>query len=346
MWSLQECTTHLHEYLRDHKENRCLDKGFYHPELMNYPDLQLIKETTDKLSLEELWIRSGALTGAGVQGSDYLLANKIHDTLIASTAEVDICPLIGKMATRWDGADLMVPIVVDGTYVPQKTAGGGKAPEQEAQIIQAQLTPQTYTINMNIAEDLVEDNAVDLIKILVQNAGQACAKKASSMALAVMIAGADGDGDLNTGAGSADETTWAQILAGYASNGDDGFISNTMIITPEAWRHTVGATAAALPGLTTPLPQADVYDFKLVTLDTIMYTDPQLHDSADALGAAMTACITLIFDRNNSMLTGRKRWLQLENFSDPKQDLAGAVVSFRQDSVTLYKDAICKITEA
>ena len=63
-------------------------------------------------------------------------------------------------------------------------------------------------------------------------------------------------------------------------------------------------------------------------------------------GTAMTDCITMVFDRGSALLTGRKHWLKLENYSHPIEDLSGAVVSARQDSVTLYDDSICKITEA
>jgi len=44
-------------------------------------------------------------------------------------------------------------------------------------------------------------------------------------------------------------------------------------------------------------------------------------------------------------LTGRKRWLRIDNYAHPIDDLAGAVVSARQDSVTLHDDAIYVLTE-
>ena len=38
--------------------------------------------------------------------------------------------------------------------------------------------------------------------------------------------------------------------------------------------------------------------------------------------------------------------LRIENYSDPVRDLVGATITCRQDSVTVYNDSICKITEA
>ena len=61
--------------------------------------------------------------------------------------------------------------------------------------------------------------------------------------------------------------------------------------------------------------------------------------------AAMTACKTIVFDRNNALFTGRKTWMRIENYSDPVRDLAGAVIRCRQDSVSLQNDCVYVLTE-
>ncbi len=61
---------------------------------------------------------------------------------------------------------------------------------------------------------------------------------------------------------------------------------------------------------------------------------------------AMTGCISVIFDKDYALLTGRKRWLRIEKYSDPIRDLIGATVTARQDSVTVYNDSIYVLTEA
>jgi len=75
-----------------------------------------------------------------------------------------------------------------------------------------------------------------------------------------------------------------------------------------------------------------------------MCTHDTLHLATDAEGV-FTDCVTLIFDRDNALVTGRKRWMEIKNYGDPVSDLAGAVVSCRQDSVTTYNDAIAVLTE-
>jgi len=61
---------------------------------------------------------------------------------------------------------------------------------------------------------------------------------------------------------------------------------------------------------------------------------------------AGTSCETLVFDKDYALLSGRKRWLRIENYSDPIRDLVGATVTARQDSVTIYNDACANITES
>jgi hypothetical protein len=64
----------------------------------------------------------------------------------------------------------------------------------------------------------------------------------------------------------------------------------------------------------------------------------------DLLGAA-DHLQTIVFNRQNALLTARKRWLQVENIFDAPTDIENIVVSFRQDSTTLYKDAQALVTE-
>jgi len=340
----------------------CLDQGFYHPEHVTKEqvpasiyyglkpaDQAEIKETLDTLSLAELLGKTSTVTG-----STYLVAAKLHDTLIYVARQDDICPLIGYVTSKWEGGDLTVQIAKDGTYVPRPFASGAKIPELNVQLVQATLSPVAYGIPILAGEDLIEDEQYGIVQWHVEKAARACGKQSSDLALAVLKGGADGDGILNSiTTATLDTTIAAEILHALDDLGEDQMIGNTMVITPEAWEHTVGtqeiaggAAGDVSAHLTTFKPPAPDYNLTYSGLDTLFNASPQLHDSADAEGAAFTTCVTLVFDRNNSILTGRKRWLEIKDYSDPVEDIAGAVVSYRQDSVTLYKDAICVITEA
>jgi hypothetical protein len=153
---------------------------------------------------------------------------------------------------------------------------------------------------------------------------------------------------LNSSAADAAETKFSgsagkDITSAVRAVGDDEWVANTIVCTPEAYWHSIG-TYVSTVGWSTPANP--LFNMKLQDLDVLKNTNDCLHASTDAKGATMTGCITLVFDRNNALLTGRKRWMRIENYSDPRTITEGAVVSCRQDSVTLYNDAIYRLTEA
>jgi len=173
---------------------------------------------------------------------------------------------------------------------------------------------------------------------------------ASDLALNVLKTATDGWGSLNAVTGGSNVTTYAKVLEAVDDLGEDLWKADTMIVTPEALEHTI-LTDAHATGVLYDLPlrmrePAEGFDFKLLTMDVLVSTSPELHLSTDAVGAAFTRCNTIIFNRQNALLTGRKRWMKIEKYSNPIQDLSGAVVSCRQDSVTLYDDAVAVIAEA
>ena len=324
-----------------------LQTGTYHPESASlYDGLGAaahfeVKQTLDRMSLAEVLVK-----GSSVMGGDAIIAAKVHDTLVYAAKSSDICELIGYVVTQWEGADLTVDIAVDGSYVPKKATSYGAGADVNPTFTYATVTPVTYTLPIVIGGDLAEDQNFGLAQWHVEKAGEACGYKAGELALTVLKAAPDGDGTLNTAAGGADETTYAHFLQAVANNGNDQFISNAAILTPEAWRHSMGATAAGIPAAQARRPIPEGFDFTIQNVAVKYAAYPILHAASDMAGAAFTDCVTLVFDRGNSLLTGRKRWLEIKEFSNPVEDLAGAVVSFRQDSVTLYKDSICVLTEA
>ena len=133
-----------------------------------------------------------------------------------------------------------------------------------------------------------------------------------------------------------------------------------MIINPEAWEHSVATdvgieTAGGAAGdywqtyqgyniVNKPVQQG--FDYRLGNLDVKEYICPYNHAAENVDLTAMTNCVSIIFDRNNALLTGRKRWMKLNDFSDPVNSLAGFSISCRQDSVTLYDDCVYTLTES
>ncbi len=304
-------------------------------------------ESMNRIPLSEFL---GVCGTSDVDGAAYLVADKLYSLILYGSKPYDIVPLISAQVIEgWEGGPLDIGITIDGSYKAVAFGSGGELPA--AGIGTAPATIDTtaahhFGVNIQITNELIEDHQYGLMEYHIQQAGKAMGKKASDNAIAVLVAAADGDGTQNAETGASDETLPSHIFNAFDANGVDGFISNTMLITPEAWSHSVAtdATAAYFPTGINPGPPAEGFHMKFHMLDTVFSASTGLCTGGD--GTAMTACKTMVFDRHSAMVTGRKHWLKLEKYSDPIRDLAGAVVSARQDSVTAYKDAACKITEA
>ena len=325
--------------------------GEFHPErasILNVekPALRAeLQEMLRTIPLKEFLIRGGV----SASGVDYMVPDKLHVDLIGYSHLTDKVPLFSHVVEGWTGGDLKVNIVSDETFKPTYYVAGGAKATMTVQTTQATLTPKTFGIPILITTDLIEDSAYGLIDWHLQQAAMACGNFGTDMALAVLKDPTDGWGTKNSGAtGDADETklvngTTNDIVGCTRDIGNDRFIANTMIATPEAWGHSISTQAAEVGWA---LFQAqNGYDLTLSDIDIIKSTSRELHDSTDALEAAMTACITLIFDRNHALLTGRKRWLKINNYAKPIEDIAGATISCRQDTVSLYNDAVYILTE-
>ena len=309
-----------------------------------------VQEMLRKIPLKEFLAKSGT---TGIAGAAYMVPDKVHSDLVFYSRETDIVPLISaSVVDGWKGGDLKVNIVSDSSYKAKYYTSGGAKPTSTVEVgAQATLSPVTFGVPIFITDDLLEDNNLmaDLLDFHIRNAAKACGDLASDMALTVLQTGTDGVGTVNSGAtGDADETrlvngTTTDVGDAVIALGDDKFVADTMVATPSAWGHSI-ATQASEVGWQI-FPGQGGYNLKLSDIDVLKSTSEKLHASTDALGAAFTNNITLIFSRQDALLTGRKRWLKLDNYSDPIKSLAGATVSCRQDSVSLFNDAVFVLTE-
>lgn len=353
------------EQIKQVKRN--LDSGTFHPEDGSIFDNQKkgvkqnLMQSLRNIPLREFLAKSGTL---GIAGAAYLVADKIYDDLIFYSKQTDKVPLISaSVVTGWEGADLKVNIISDATYKPSNYSSGGQLATETVESMQPTLSPIDFGINIRITNDMLEDKQYDLIEYHVRKAAFSMGSHATDLALTVLKTATDGWGTKNSSAtGDTDQTKWiggttADITDAISANADDGWLSNTMAIMPQAWHHSVRETLGVLtnnaddwwkpvPMITQTSPLPDGFNFKVEILDALLSTSSVLHDATDAPDASPTTCVTIIFDRDNALLTGRKRWMRIENYADPVKDLAGATVTCRQDSVTLYNDAIYVLTES
>lgn len=357
MLSIQEIVTKT-AYQRNQIRETMDSWGQYHPDIetpehtkanltdgLKPADAYAVKEAIHKIPLAEFLAKSGT---TGIAGAAYLVPDKVHDELIMYSMKTDIIADISTYVINgWEGGDLKLDIVDDESYTPKEFLSGGQLPTQTVKTMQATLTPISFGLAPRITSDLIDDNQFGLMEFHLQRAALGMGAKSTDLALTVLKTATDGWGTVNTEAGGADETAWIDIGNACATLTDDRWTPNTVVITTEAWEHSVskGIGQETAGGAAGDFWQPDSgYQINPIKLNFIYNNSPALHTGA-AAGTGMTDCVTLVFDKANALLTGRKRWMQINNYSDPVRDLAGATITARQDSVTLYDDAICVITE-
>lgn len=269
-----------------------------------------------------------------------------------SAVEADIVDQISLAmipAEQIGGTTMNVDIAVDESYLPKKYSSGGAMPTETIETTQATLDFSTpWGINFKIANDLIEDSQFDVIEMHLRNAGREMGEYASNEALAILKAASDGDGTLNSGAsGDADETKFAgattmDVRDALLENLTDGFVSDTIVLTHGAALHSVFSTTGVAYN------ESAFWDSYImngwptqIAGMNIVYSDVNTLTN-DKAG---TDLVTVVFDRDYALVSGRKRWLRIENYSDPIRDLVGATITARQDSVSIYDDSVCTITE-
>jgi hypothetical protein len=354
MFSIQEVMSKTAEQRKEimHCLESVSNEAGWHPEDANIykglptTDQLQIKETLDRLSLAEI-----LMIGQTTPHADYLVATKLYDTLIYASKKYDLCPLISAaMVEPWQGGNLTVTIAKDGTYAPKKFVGGGKLKEIQPSFTQNTLKPEGYGIPILGGEDLIEDEQFGIVQWNVMQAAKAVGKRATDIALKTLKTGTGGDGTVNSHAAGSGTTVWAgsagsDVVSAVLGVAEDEFNANTLVATGSAWGDALGNYSGTVAWH--PLEPLPGYNLKVGTLDVLLSNSPDLHDSGDIWpGAAFTKNVTLVFDRDNALMTGRKRWMEIKNYSDPVNDIGGAVVSFRQANICLYNDSIFVLTES
>jgi hypothetical protein len=307
-----------------------------------------ISETLRKHPLKEFLARSGT---TGIAGAAYLIPTKIYQVIYDSAVQTDIVDWLSIAvvpAEQIPGTTMKVDIAVDDSYQPQLFSSGGNMPAETMKTVQATLDfTDAFGMSPRITNDLIEDSQFDIVEMHLRNAGRELGEYATNLAITVLSAGTDGDGTINSDvSGDADETKWAgattsDIQDALIANAIDGYHSNRMVLSLGAMLDSVYDT---IPNYSEPWIGnilANGWPSRMGPLE-VRYSE------VDALtnSKAGTNLVTLVFSKEYSLLSGRKRWLRIENYSDPIRDMVGAAITCRQDSVTIYNDSIYKITES
>lgn len=304
-------------------------------------------ETLRKLTLHEMLFTPGGYTtgSAGLAGVQYLVPTWLSQKLYAASRPVDIVPLISEDIFEPRGGECTVPVGKLNAF----PVGEGGQPTTGYTGHGAEISLKKLVVPSIVTEEMIEDNQFGLVEWHFQHAGESMAYQAADLALDVLKTATDGVGTVNSAAtGDADETKFtggatSDMITAFREVGNDEFIANTVVTTPEAWGHSL--SVQALPAGWTNMAAPEGFNIRIGQLDFIFSTSKELHDTADDVGLAFTECITVVFDRRNALITARKNWLRIDNYSDPVKDLAGAMITGRQDSVTNFNNSIYRLTE-
>ena len=338
-----------------------LDHGVFHPsEASIYKglkpaDAHAVKQTIKNASLTRLIQEYLGKSGTtGVAGAAYLIPDKIYDIMFTAAAEKDIAPQASTIVSC-PGSSLKVDIEVDGTFVAHYFGGGGSQPQETIQTTQATATPKLFGINAAISNELIEDSQFDLIELHLRRAAEQMGEFSTSMFLADLILGADGDGTQNAlTTGASTTTDLGDLLDAYALNLEDSFHSDTVIIGPGPVSDILQDVSAAI--------YSDTFHTRYsLASDSIFANEPQMvlgnflgmkvlvnpvrKTSGDGALYLSSKWHSFVLNKANAMLTVRKRWLKMEDYSDPVRDLVGVSITSRQDQISVYNDAACEITE-
>lgn len=297
-----------------------------------------IAETMRKVSLAEFLSKANTTAGANYLAPDFVAA-KIYSSLQTK----DLVPLIS--------ADVITPRSdVVTVNVGLQSAHVGHAigkPAETMDTAKATITLQSLNANIEVTNTMLEDQEYGLIEWQVQEAAKALAAKGNNLALTVLKTATDGRGTTVAISAGSGTTTPAQVgtaigtvACGLQDAGFPGFVADTAVCTTEAWADAIAVTAGTVY---TP-PQKPGFNAWTMGLDVAFCNDSSLYTTWTS--NRMTQCVTLVFAKDFALLTARKGWGRIENYSDPIKDLAGATLTGRQDSVTLNDPAVCKLSES
>lgn len=363
MYGLQEILSKTEEQRRNVKRSMERLGGFNYQDANIYQGLKSSVENEIRKSMYRIPLKEFLI--AGSTKSNYLIADKLASILYRAAQPMDLATLISAdVINGWEGGDLTVDITDRYSLKARRSGSGGSMASVTPETEKATLSPVSFNVPLIAESSMIEDSAYALVEWYVKQAAYAIAEYSNDLVLDVLKTATDGVGTVNSSAtGNADETKWqdgttSDIEEAIEDLSDDEWIPDTMVVTPQAWRHSIYSTMGAefaggaagdfwQPSVVyaNTGPPAPGFHLKVDTMDVFKCTSPILHDEADARGATMTECVTILFDRTVAILTGRKRWLLIEDFVNPIEDLEGAVVSSRQATISLYDDAIYVLTE-
>jgi hypothetical protein len=311
--------------------------------------------------LKEFITHSGSLTTGtlGTSGFNYLLPDIIYTSLFEHARGSDITPLVSNML-ECPGPELKVDAEEDGKFKPKFTSSGGEAPYEAIETAQDTIKPKTFTMNIGCTNDMLEDNLFNVMASHINIAGKAMGEFSTRMCLFPIMDDHRATattyritGAYNTVSAGGNYAYLSDYREAIGANNTDGYETDVFVVPPHYADYVYTGAGAGdafmgsdaikinLRGIT----QEPIHGVPTVVCRHMTTSDAPAANSWQS-GLYSTTWHVLALNKTYGIQTVRKRWLKLENYSDPIKDLVGAVVSARQGHKVAYADATCIVSFA
>jgi hypothetical protein len=284
---------------------------------------------------------------SGLAGASNLIPDKIYDEMLTAGSMQDIGPLVAPIVSC-PGSALDVDIETDGSFAAHYKGGGGETGAETIATSQITITPKLFDVAPAITLEMIEDSQFDLMAMHLRRAAEVMGEFSTQQILARLITGNHGDGTQNTWTTVTANTTALEDLAqGWAENYGDKHPSDVVILGPEPLTDilsdvTVSIYASQWHERAATVGPLEWGTFMGMNVVCIPMNETYAGDGALYLGSKWHS---FVLRKEHAMKIVRKRWLRIDNYSDPIRDLVGAKISARQEAACIYNDASCEITE-
>ena len=313
-------------------------------ETLKHVNLAMLLSYARKGSIKEYVTSTTATTGTlGAGGINYLVPTYLTQKLYVATTSQDIAPAVSAdVITDQPGDTLNLNAIVRALGVKGSIGSTAGATVRGSQVKMERFTSPAIATN-----EMIEDNDYSLIETLTKAAGIAMVKQSNDQILAVLkrVTGTLGFGTKTEEAAGADTTTPANVAAcaqevAAGAVGIGIYHPNVLVCPPEVWFDALTTTTGHPDSHP---PRNSQYYAWYSGLDVVQINSLQLGTVASN---KLTNAVSILLEKECGIVTARKNWLRIENYSDPVKDLAGAFVSGRQSCGELVNAAIGVLTES
>lgn len=263
--------------------------------------------------------------GTGSDFMSYMIPTKVYQVLYDAFREENILPDIsGLVVQDFEGGTVNVNWGLIDKIKPKWGTGPGAGPISTEEVNKVQITPKTFSMDMAIARDFIEDNAHDIIEYHIRATGKEMANFAVAEALETMYAGRDTN---NNVAGGTNAITVANGVSAVGAVDGQGGMPDTCVLTRAMVADLIGDTTTF--NLALQFKEAATrYQIMpgflgLKWFDRVVSTSNGLYDTVNADYYA------LVFEKARTLAVAWKRPITIESYTSPREGLAGAFASGR-----------------